>query len=124
MTESRPDPRPAFYEFFCGGGMVRAGLGDGWRCLFANDIDPRKAASWRANWGDDALHVGDIAALDADALPGEADLMWGSFPCQDLSLAGVGAGLDGRRSGTFHAFWSIARALAEPGPHLIEALLV
>jgi len=115
MIESRPDNRPGFYEFFCGGGMVRAGLGDGWRCLFANDIDPRKAASWRANWGPDALHVGDIAALTAGDLPGEADLMWGSFPCQDLSLAGAGAGLGGRRSGTFHAFWSLARELAAAG---------
>ena len=31
-----------FYEFFSGAGMVRAGLGDRWRCLFANDIDPKK----------------------------------------------------------------------------------
>src|SRR5690606_25224812 len=28
---------PVFYEFFAGGGMVRAGLED-WRCAFANDI--------------------------------------------------------------------------------------
>lgn len=115
MSESRPDGRPGFYEFFCGGGMVRAGLGDGWRCLFANDIDPRKAASWRANWGPEALHVGDIATLSVEDLPGEAELMWGSFPCQDLSLAGAGAGLGGARSGTFHAFWSLARGLAAAG---------
>ncbi len=41
-----------FYEFFAGGGMVRAGLGPGWSCLFANDIDPKKAASYARNWGD------------------------------------------------------------------------
>jgi DNA (cytosine-5)-methyltransferase 1 len=29
---------PSFYEFFAGGGMVRAGLGKSWDCLFANDI--------------------------------------------------------------------------------------
>ncbi|HUZ66697.1 MAG TPA: hypothetical protein VMU56_03435 [Beijerinckiaceae bacterium] len=28
---------PTFYEFFAGGGMARAGLGDGWSCVFAND---------------------------------------------------------------------------------------
>ena len=39
-----------FYEFFAGGGMVRAGLGPGWSCLFANDIDPKKAASYARNW--------------------------------------------------------------------------
>jgi DNA (cytosine-5)-methyltransferase 1 len=33
-----------FYEFFAGSGMVRAGLGDSWTCLFANDFDNKKAA--------------------------------------------------------------------------------
>jgi hypothetical protein len=28
----------AFYEFFASGGMVRAGPGRGWRCLFANKL--------------------------------------------------------------------------------------
>lgn len=105
----------SYYEFFAGGGMVRAGLGDGWRCLFANDVDPAKASAYRDNWGEADLCVGDIAALTVADLPGIADLMWGSFPCQDLSLAGVGAGLDGKRSGTFHDFWSLGRALADEG---------
>lgn len=119
MSESRPetpeDDRPGFYEFFAGGGMVRAGLGDGWRCLFANDIDAGKGQAYRANWGDGDFHLGDIGAVLADSLPGAADLMWGSFPCQDLSLAGAGAGLGGQRSGTFHAFWDVARGLADDG---------
>lgn len=109
------DRRPGFYEFFAGGGMVRAGLGEGWRCLFANDIDAGKAQAYRANWGDGDFHPGDIGAVSAGDLPGAAELMWGSFPCQDLSLAGVGAGLGGRRSGTFHAFWDVARGLAAEG---------
>jgi len=115
MVESSSDATPGFYEFFAGGGMVRAGLGDGWRCLFANDFDPAKAEAYRDNWGDAAFQPGDIARVTADQLPGVADLMWGSFPCQDLSLAGAGAGLDGRRSGTFHVFWDLVRALAARG---------
>lgn len=117
MAESttRETASRGFYEFFAGGGMVRAGLGDGWQCLFANDFDPKKAESYRANWGGADLAVGDIAALAAADLPGTAALMWGSFPCQDLSLAGVGAGLGGARSGTFHDFWGLARGLAAEG---------
>ncbi len=117
MAESsvREGPPAGFYEFFAGGGMVRAGLGEGWRCLFANDFDPAKAAAYRANWGDAGLRVGDIASLTAGDLPGAADLMWGAFPCQDLSLAGVGAGLGGKRAGTFHAFWGLARSLSAEG---------
>ncbi|HEY0926809.1 DNA cytosine methyltransferase [Brevundimonas sp.] len=112
MVES---PSLHAYEFFAGGGMLRAGLGDGWTCTFANDIDPQKAAFYRANWGGEELAVGDIGALTPQDLPGQADLMWGSFPCQDLSLAGNGKGLGGARSGTFHAFWGLANGLLREG---------
>jgi DNA (cytosine-5)-methyltransferase 1 len=101
-----------FYEFFAGGGMARGGLSDGWVCRFANDFDPRKGLTYQANWGAGGeLHVGDIGALGVDHLPGQADLVWGSFPCQDLSLAGTGAGLQGERSGTFYSFWRLMNAL-------------
>lgn len=100
-----------FYEFFAGGGMARAGLGDGWACLFANDFDPKKGAAYAANWGDEALHVGDVAKVTTAQLPGRADLVWASFPCQDLSVAGAGAGLAGGRSGAFWPFWRLMQAL-------------
>lgn len=115
MDDSSVAGRAGFYEFFAGGGMVRAGLGGRWTCLFANDIDPAKGEAYRANWGERELTVGDIADVPVSGLPGIADLMWGSFPCQDLSLAGAGAGLGGRRSGTFHAFRDLARRLAADG---------
>lgn len=103
----------SFYEFFAGGGMARAGLGPGWQCLLANDFDPKKAASYAANWGAEHLRVGDVAALTAKDLPGVADLAWASFPCQDLSLAGAGVGLKGERSGAFWPFWKLIKALGE-----------
>ena len=106
----------SFYEFFAGGGMARAGLGAHWRCLFANDFDAKKGLVYQANWGTGGeLHVGDIHQLEASALPGEPDLVWGSFPCQDLSLAGNGAGLDGERSGTFFPFWKLIGGLSDDG---------
>ncbi len=113
--------KPGFYEFFCGGGMARAGLGAAWECLFANDIDAKKAASYAANWGREALHVGDIHALSPRDMRGHADLAWASFPCQDLSLAGAGAGLSGARSGAFWGFAALMTALTREGraPRLI-----
>ncbi len=96
--------------------MARAGLGLAWRCLFANDIDVSKAASYRANWPPALeLHIGDIALVNPSMLPGAADLAWGSFPCQDLSLAGGCAGLSGTRSGTFWPWWNLMRALMGEG---------
>jgi DNA (cytosine-5)-methyltransferase 1 len=101
----------SYYEFFAGGGMARAGVGSHWTCLFANDIDPKKALSYATNWGEQQVVVRDVAHLKLSELPGIADLVWASFPCQDLSLAGMGAGLDGDRSGTFWPFWNLVKAL-------------
>ena len=102
-----------FYEFFAGGGMARAGLGDRWECLFANDFDPKKAETYIRNWGKTAYRFGDVAELITDELPGHAELAWASFPCQDLSLAGSRAGLQGKRSGTFWPFWHLIEQLKE-----------
>lgn len=104
-----------FYEFFAGGGMARAGLGSGWKCLFANDFDRKKGATYDANWGDGEITVGDVRNVDPQELPGQANLIWASFPCQDLSLAGGGAGLRGERSGTFWPFIAVCRVLVEGG---------
>ncbi|MEL6979296.1 MAG: DNA (cytosine-5-)-methyltransferase [Pseudomonadota bacterium] len=112
-----------YFEFFAGGGMARAGLtaAGAWRCRYANDVDPEKAEIYRSNWGDAALQLADVAAVAPGDLPGRADLVWASFPCQDLSLAGGGGGLGGRRSSAFWPFWRLMRALREEGrgPKLI-----
>lgn len=111
-----------FYEFFAGGGMARAGLGPDWTCRFANDFDHKKGLTYQANWGfGGELKVGDVKQVTTADLPGVADLVWGSFPCQDLSLAGGGAGLRGERSGTFYPFWDVIRGLIaeDRAPHLI-----
>ncbi len=111
-----------FLEFFAGGGMARAGLGEGWRCLFANDFDAMKVETYKANWGGDDIRLADVAKLTPADLPaGAADLAWASFPCQDLSLAGGYRGL-GRerdnaltRSGTFWPFWRLMLSLVREG---------
>jgi DNA (cytosine-5)-methyltransferase 1 len=86
---------PSFYEFFAGGGMARAGLGPTWTCRFANDNDSKKAATYRRNWGENELLFRDVNEVTTADMPGHVDLAWASFPCQDLSLAGGGAGLGG-----------------------------
>ena len=100
--------------------MARAGLGDSWRCVFANDIDERKVSTYKENWGAGDITRGDVASIAASELPtNSVDLVWASFPCQDLSLAGAYRGL-GReednsrtRSGTFWPFWKLVRNLVE-----------
>lgn len=104
-----------YHEFFAGGGMVRAGLGSSWLCRFANDIDPVKAEIYRNNWGEDSLHLGDVKNVTVDELNGQVDLSWASFPCQDLSLAGGGAGLVGSRSSAFRAYWELVKTQEQIG---------
>ena len=110
-----------FYEFFAGGGMARAGLGPRWTCLFANDFDFKKSAVYKQNWGSNELLTGDVGKISANNLPERAGLVWASFPCQDLSLAGMGAGLRGDRSGTFWPFWRLMKRLIadKRGPRVI-----
>lgn len=105
----------SFYEFFAGGGMARVGLGPDWTCRLANDLDPSKAAAYRANWGEGDLIEANVWDLTPDDLPGTADLVWASSPCQDLSLAGPRAGLSGQRSSAFWGFWRLIEALDDQG---------
>lgn len=106
---------PNALEFFAGGGMARAGLGATWRISFANDLDVTKAEIYKDNWGGEELVVGDVAALASGDIPGNADLSWASFPCQDLSLAGSGGGLESDRSGTFWPYWRLMEQLVREG---------
>lgn len=110
-----------FLEFFSGAGMARIGLGSRWQCLFANDICPKKASAYSRNFGSPPdyavpeLVVKDVGSVTVSELPDKADLVWASFPCQDLSLAGNGAGLQGSRSGTFWPFWDLMQGLDVEG---------
>ena len=95
--------------------MASEGLGQGWECLLANDICPKKGASYLANHGGSHLRVGCISNLDHKTINGVPDLAWASFPCQDLSLAGPMRGLDGNRSGAFWPFWALTQELIADG---------
>ncbi|WP_332766135.1 DNA cytosine methyltransferase [Phenylobacterium sp.] len=110
-----------FLEFFAGGGMARLGLGERWSCAFANDFDPVKAATYRANFEDAAEHfqAGDVWNIDPADLPRGADLAWASSPCQDFSLAGGRAGLAGGKSSAFFGFWRLIEALGADAPRCV-----
>jgi DNA (cytosine-5)-methyltransferase 1 len=58
----------------------------------------------------------DIRTLRAGMLPGFTDVIYGGFPCQDISVAGRGAGLGGERSGLFS---EIVRLTGEISPRFV-----
>ena len=96
---------PTFVDFFAGSGLVTQGVRHACVPVWSNDICPKKAA----NHGDDHFHLGSIEHVSGATIP-HGDIVWASFPCQDLSLAGKMGGLAASRSGLF---WEWLRVLDE-----------
>ncbi len=59
---------------------------------------------------------GDIKTFDGKPWKGCVDIISGGFPCQDISAAGKGAGIDGEKSG----LWGeMARVVREVSPRFV-----
>jgi DNA (cytosine-5)-methyltransferase 1 len=112
-----------FAEFFAGIGLVAEALrGTGWRCIYANDIDPRKHKMHADRNGDSPeYHLGDVR--DADEATARLNprpfLATASFPCVDLSTAGRYRGLEGDQSSTFFGFVEVLRRLGPERPRVV-----
>lgn len=114
-----PTQTRTFAEFFAGIGLVRLALErQGWTALFANDNDPHKARMYRANFAGEELSTADVNDLGGGDVP-SCDLFTASFPCNDLSVAGAKAGLNGKQSGALFPFLRIVREKGADGPSLI-----
>lgn len=103
-----------FAEFFAGIGLMRLGLEqEGWSAAFANDIDRDKFEMYSHNFEESTscFVLGDIHNLDPKKIP-TVTLATASFPCNDLSLAGMRKGLVGKQSS---AYWGVVRILDEMG---------
>jgi DNA (cytosine-5)-methyltransferase 1 len=109
------------YEFFSGGGLVRLGLGDRWRYLGSVDNDQRKITAYTENFGVEGVRHDDVRNIGPTDIPERPDLIWASFPCVDVSIAGSRDGLDGSSSGAFWPCWRTIRQLVDQGrgPHVI-----
>ena len=86
------------------GGGILGGMLLGHRTVCAVEIEPycRKVLlqrqrdgilPWFPIWDD-------VRTFDGKPWRGIADVVCGGFPCQDISIAGHGAGIEGARSGT------------------------
>lgn len=51
----------------------------------------------------------DVTTLSREVLDTEIDIIFGGFPCQDISVAGNGKGLEGERSGLFFEIMRLAK---------------
>ena len=99
------------------GGGILAGHMLGWRTVCAVEIEdyPRRVLLQRQ--ADGLLPRfpiwDDVATFDGKPWRGKIDIITGGFPCQDISAAGKGVGLEGERSG----LWTeMARIICEVRP--------
>jgi len=97
-------------------GLERAG----WTTVFANDIEEEKAEMYRHHFhaSNKELVVDDIHNLGANEVP-DVTLATASFPCNDLSLAGARAGLEGIQSSAFWGFVRILREMRQRKPPFV-----
>jgi DNA (cytosine-5)-methyltransferase 1 len=82
----------------------------GWECAGVSEIEPFACAALAHHYPD-VPNLGDVTAITEAQVRalGRLDVLVFGSPCQDLSVAGKGAGLEGQRSGLFHDAIRIVR---------------
>jgi DNA (cytosine-5)-methyltransferase 1 len=93
-----------------GGGIIGGHL-LGWRTICAVERDAYAAAVLAQRQNDGILEAfpiwSDVTTFDGKPWAGIVDIISGGFPCQDISVAGKGAGITGQRSGMWKEFLRI-----------------
>ncbi len=99
------------------GGGILGGKLLGWRTVCAVERDAYAAQILAQRQNDGILRPfpiwSDVQSFDGRPWRRLVDVVSGGFPCQDISVAGKGAGLDGIRSGLWFHF---ARIIGEIRP--------
>jgi len=102
------------------GGGILGGKLLGWRTVCAVEWEQYPASVLCARQNDGLLPPfpiwDDVQTFDGKPWRGIVDVVSGGFPCQDISAAGRGAGIDGERSG----MWGeMARIICEVQPRFV-----
>ena len=78
-----------FIDLFAGIGGIRLGFEKaGAKCVWSNDYDKFSAQTYKENFGDSDLVVGDIKEILSSEIP-DFDILCAGFPCQPFSIAGI-----------------------------------
>lgn len=93
------------------GGFPLAGALNGITPVWASEIEPYPIAITRSRFPQ-MRHLGNVVEVHGDKIPPVDVITFGS-PCQDMSVAGKRAGLDGSRSGLFHEAIRIIKEMRE-----------
>jgi DNA (cytosine-5)-methyltransferase 1 len=100
-----------FLSLFAGIGGIDLGLERaGMRCVAQVEIDPFCRAVLAKHWPD-VPRFEDVRTVTAADFVEPIDVIAGGFPCQDISRAGNGIGIDGDRSGLWSEFYRLIREI-------------
>lgn len=112
------------------GGGILGGVLLGWTCVGACEIERHPREVLLARQRDGILPKfpiwDDVRTFDGKPWRGLVDIITGGFPCQDISAAGKGAGINGERSGLWAEMHRIIRevrprfAYLENSPMLVS----
>lgn len=102
------------------GGGILGGHLLGWRTICAVERDAYAAQVLAQRQNDGCLKPfpiwSDVCSFDGRPWRGIVDVVSGGFPCQDISIAGSGSGIEGSRSG----LWSeMVRIIGEVRPGFV-----
>ena len=77
---------------------------------YCSDIEPYCQELYAKRFPN-SIQLGDITKIDTSKLPKGDWIISGGFPCQDISIAGKGVGIHGKRSGLWFEYWRIINDL-------------
>ena len=120
LPESPNDTLNELHLFAGGGGGILGGILLGHHPVCAVEIKPYCRELLLQRQRDGILPWfpiwDDVQTFDGSPWAGKVDVVCGGFPCQDISCAGKGAGIDGERSG----MWGeMARIVREVEPRFV-----
>ena len=113
-------PLRTLHLFAGAGGGILGDILLGHRCVCAVEIEPYCQQVLSARQEDGILPwfpiFDDVRSFDGRPWRGIVDVVSGGFPCQDISAAGKGAGIEGERSGMWK---EMARIIGEVRPRYV-----
>lgn len=104
-------------DLFAGVGGIRLAFEEeGFRTIFANDIDAKAKITYDLNFRNPKMTLGDIWKIKTEDIP-DFDVLTAGFPCQPFSVAGYRKGFNDEKNGNL--FFRIIEIVDAKKPSIV-----
>lgn len=103
--------KPKVVSLFSGAGGMDLGFEmAGYNIIWANDIDKWAVETFKKNFPETEIVLGDISEISSDEIP-SCDVVIGGFPCQDFSVLGgkTRKGIQAKRGKLYKEFLRVVK---------------